>query len=1084
MIKKCIILITMLFFYSFGVVSASATEAKLINAAKSGNIKAIQDLLSQGFSTDTADNSGKTLLLLAASNGKYAAAEFLINEKANIKAVDIKGNNILHFLAVSGKKDAIGLMELALNRGADLNALNFNSPRQTPIEIAVKKSNIPALELFMAHGASPDYFLGNKPMIIFAYDAGQIKVMKFLAEKGANINAENPAKDTLLHLAVLKNDMAIVKYLIEKKASIDRKGSQGRTALFMAVEKGYFKTAEFLIKNGSVAETSDYSGKNIMHLLASGKNNGKIITAFSSYGINLNKTDSTGKTPLMTAISSKRWENVTSLIDAGAKFNFTDTAGKTLLVMAIENKNSSLASYFIEKGMDVKLKNTSGRTALHAIASLKGKAWDNIITQIIQKGGNVNEADNSGISPAGIAIDSGNSSGFKVLLDNGLDINLKEKGTDPLVLYSYKKNVKSAFTELVRKRADTSLKDGEGNSILHLVAEKGDIIFYNTLASMNPDLNIKNSAGKTPLFLSIEKGKLQFAKLIIEQKEKLNYKIKDNQGMSLLHYLASAKGGAALLSMLEVYPQWVSEKDMSGRTPLALAVHANLTDNAAFFIKNGADPKESDWLGSKLVITAYEKSNAMMNLLLTNGADPTAANPDGKTLFYLSIEKNDIPTFKLLVAQKGDLNKKYMGGMLPLNHAITKGRTEIIQFLISSDADLNLKDDAGNTPLVAAVTKTDYRTASLLLKGNAKGIADANIKNPNGKSVLLLSYEKNRSDIFDILLGAGASSAEKFDNGNTLLHMSASGNRIAFINSLIKNKAELNTLNIDSKTAVMLASEKGYSNAVKVLITGGADIKIKDKAGESALYKCIKTGGQGGYWCAEYLIKGGADINDRTGSGTPLLHEAAALGKFDIVNLFLKNSADPNILNQKNETLIMVLSKTPYSGTKDKAKSNQAAKLVTDLASKGSNPDIPDKFGRTPLDIACKTKNMIIIEALIKGGANVNGTDSSGNTALKKTVMDYTGDYKISAKEKKSATELIDLLIKNGADINAKDKFGRTALTHILKEANQKNFQKVADLIPVLKERGAAVNIKDNEGKNAADYAAQCNINEIKEIMR
>ncbi len=1061
-------------------VYAQATDVQLINAAKSGNIKVIKDSLDQGLKPDTVDKSGVPILILAVSNGKYPAAELLINEGANLRATDIKGNTILHILASGTRKEAVSLMELAIDKGADINALNYKSPRQTPAEIAVSRGNLIILELLMNKGVGADYTFGNKPMVVYAYETGQIKAMKYIIEKGANIDSENTNRDSLLQMAVMKNDMTTVKFLAEKKASLDRKGSMGRTALMMAADKGYLKIAEFLLQNGCSPESADYSGKNLMHLFAAGKNNGKTITAFSKYGININKKDSGGLTPLLTAVNGKRWENIQPLIDAGAEFRFVDSTEKTLLVKAIETKNSSLASYLIGKGIDVKKKDTSGRSALHAAAGLKGKEWDKILVMIIQAGCSVNDTDSVGTSAAGIAIDSGNSSGFQTLLDNGLNINLKERGTDPVVLYAYKKNAKSAFTALVKKGADTSLKDGAGNSILHLVAEKDDRLFYNTLAPLNPDLNIKNGAGKTPLFLAIEKGNLQFAKMLLDQKDKIDLKAKDSQRMSLLHYLAAAKGGITLLSALEVDKQQVSEPDASGRTPLALAVRANMVDNAAFFIKNGADTRGDDWLGSKLVISAYEQSKAMLNLLLLNGADPVAENPDGKTLFYLSIEKNDLATLKLLVLQKGDVNKKYMGGLVPLNHAIDRGRSEIIQFLILSGADLNIKDSKGNTPLVTSVTKSDYNTTSLLLKGNA----DFKIRSAEGKSVLLISYEKNRSDIFDILLGAGADAAEKFDSGNTLLHMSALGNRLSFINSLVKNKADLNVLNTEGKTAIMLASEKGFGNSVKALIAGGADLKIKDRAGESALYKCIKTGGEGGYWCAEYLVKGGAEINDKTGSGTPLLHEAAALEKFNIVTLFLKNGADPNILNQKNETLIMILSKTQFSSQKDKPKSTQAAKLITELTSKGSNPNIPDKYGRTPLDISCKLKNTIIIDALIKGGASVNAADNSGNTALKKIVMDYTGDYKFSDKEKKSTVELIDLLIKNGADINAKDKFGRTALTHIMKEANQKNFRKVTELFPLLRERGASTDIKDIEGNTALDYAKQSQINEIQQLAR
>lgn len=1066
--------------YSAAPVLAADDDAKLISAAKTGNVKNLQKMLEQGASRETADSTGKTLLLLAAFNGKYAAAELLLDSGSSVKAADLKGNTILHYLASSGRKEAIALMERALNRGADINALNFSTPRQTPAEIAVTKGNIPALELFMTRGVKPDYYFGNKPMIVYAYEIKQVKVVKFLAEKGANIDSENPSKDSLLQIAVQKNDINTVKFLAEKGASIDRKGSMGKTAFFMAVEKGYLKTGEYLVQKGASADAVDYSGRNIMHLLAAGKSNGKAIASFASSGVDINKRNSSGLTPLMTAITSKRWENVQPLIDAGADFSFTDSTGKTLLVMAIETKNPTLASYLVTKGIDVKKRDTSGRSSLHAAASMKGKQWDTLIAQIIQKGGNPNEGDSQGVTPAGIAIDSYNSAGFKVLLDNGLNVNLKERGTDPLVLYAYRKGMKSAFTELVKLNADISLKDGEGNSILHLAAEKDDRVFYNSLAQMNPDLNITNSAGKTPLFIAIEKGKLQFAKLLLEKKESINLNARDHQQMSVLHYLASAKGGAALLSMIGVTPQMVSDRDSNGRTPLAIAVHSNIVENADFFIKNGADPKGTDWLGSKLVITAYEKSKAMMNLLLLNGADPGSVNPDGKTLFYLTIEKNDLPTLKLLVEQKGDVNRKYMNGILPLNHAISKGRGEIIQFLISSGADINAVDDAGNSPLAAAVNASDYKTVSLLLKSGAK----AAVRNSLGKSLTFVSFEKNRSDIFDLLLASGADATERFESGNTFFHLAALGNRLSFINSLIKNKADINAANTDTKTPLMVASEKGYGNSVKALITGGADVKIKDKGGESALYKSIKTGGQGGYWCADYLVKGGAEINDRTASGTPLLHEAAALEKFDIVNLFLKNGGNPDILNQRNETLIMILSKTSFSGKNDKAKATRAAKLILELTSKGSNADVPDKYGRTPLDIACRLKNVVVIEALIKGGANVNGTDGSGNTALKKSVMDYIGDYKLSEKEKKSTIELIDLLLKNGADINARDKFGRTALSHILREANDKNYQKVSDMVPVLTARGGSLQIKDTEGKTASDYASESKITQIRELAR
>ena len=159
------------------------------------------------------------------------------------------------------------------------------------------------------------------------------------------------------------------------------------------------------------------------------------------------------------------------------------------------------------------------------------------------------------------------------------------------------------------------------------------------------------------------------------------------------------------------------------------------------------------------------------------------------------------------------------------------------------------------------------------------------------------------------------------------------------------------------------------------------------------------------------------------------------------------------------------------TGAKDRWKSDRAAKVITELAGKGGDVNRTDKYGRSPMDLACRVKNPVIIEALLKNGALVDAKDANGNTPLKKVVMDYTGDYKVSEKDKKAALEIIDLLIKNGAAIDVQDKFGRTPLTHIVREANEKNRQKVLGIVPELLSRGARTDIADNEGKTAADYA-------------
>lgn len=1056
----------------------AADEDKLIFAAKTGNLKVVQQYIEENYSPDTADKSGKTIIMHAVSAGKYNVAEYLLSKGASANRSDNKGYSAMHILASNSSKGSLAFMEKALSSKARTGDIAFDG--ETPAAILIRKGNIAGIELFLDKGDfTPHTNVRGVPAIVYAYKFGQKKIFMLLADRGANLNVNDDKRTPLLFLAVEKRDLATVKYIVEKGAVVDIKNPGGETPLLAAAKNGDLSITLYLAEKGASQSVSDISGRNVLHMLASVRNAGKIIQAFKFDSSVINKRDKSGMTPIYYAASLKRWENVIPIAETGGDINFADTAGKTLLMAVIEGGNLETAGYIIKKGGSVKAADSTGRIPLHFAVMNKGKKWDEVILLLIQQGSNVNAVDNSGSSAAGKAIESANFSAFKILMGNGLNINYIEKGTTPLLLYAYRNSQKLIAGELMKAGADISAKDSDGNSLLHVLAEKNDSQLYKSMLSYNLNLNLKNIKGQTPLFTAIEKGNFSFAQILMNEKEKMDPAVKDSSGMSAMHYLASMKGGDKLLASDTLASVSVTDKDAAGRTPLAIAVHSGLTANAVYFLGRGADAAGDDWNGVKLALVGYDRSKAMLNLLLDKGADPESTAPNGITLLHMGIEKKDAETVKLLVQKGVNINKQYRNGSYPLLHAIYKGNAAVIQFLIQSGADTNVKDSSGVTPLVAAVESKDLKTAEFLVKGGA----DVNAVNNKGKALILVSYETNRIDVFNLLISGGAKANSLFD-GNTLLHMAASANRISFITSLIKGGADLNARNSDNKTAVMLASEKGYGNSVRTLAAGGADLSLKDSAGESALYKAVRIGGDGGYNAAEALIKGGAQVNDASSEGVPVLHEAVTGAKFQFVSLLLKNGADPNVLNKKNESAILILSRTTAAVKNEQYKLNQAAKAITELISKGGDPNLSDKYGRTPLDLSCKLRSKPVVEALLKNGAKVNEGDQYGNTALKKVVMDFTGDYRVSEKEKKATLEIIDLLIKNGADINLKDKSGRTPLTHIVKEMNPRNQQKVIEIIPELIKRGALADIRDNDNKSASDYASASGVYEIKEMMR
>jgi uncharacterized protein len=84
------------------------------------------------------------------------------------------------------------------------------------------------------------------------------------------------------------------------------------------------------------------------------------------------------------------------------------------------------------------------------------------------------------------------------------------------------------------------------------------------------------------------------------------------------------------------------------------------------------------------------------------------------------------------------------------------------------------------------------------------------------------------------------------------------------------------------------------------------------------------------------------------------------------------------------------------------------------LLQRGADPNIRNKKGLTPLQLATALRFTEGVEALVKGGANVNVGDQTGETPLITAV--HTGNVR-----------LVRLLLEQGADPDHNDNSGRSA---------------------------------------------------------
>lgn len=75
----------------------------------------------------------------------------------------------------------------------------------------------------------------NKTVLMYAVWVGNEDAVKYLIEKGANVNAQDIGGATALHLAAWKSYTSIALYLIDKGASTTATSNEGMTPMDIAI---------------------------------------------------------------------------------------------------------------------------------------------------------------------------------------------------------------------------------------------------------------------------------------------------------------------------------------------------------------------------------------------------------------------------------------------------------------------------------------------------------------------------------------------------------------------------------------------------------------------------------------------------------------------------------------------------------------------------------------------------------------------------------------------------------------------------------------------------------------------------------
>jgi ankyrin repeat protein len=262
----------------------------------------------------------------------------------------------------------------------------------------------------------------------------------------------------------------------------------------------------------------------------------------------------------------------------------------------------------------------------------------------------------------------------------------------------------------------------------------------------------------------------------------------------------------------------------------------------------------------ELLQAAAKGNTSLVESLISSGADINSRDDLGATPLFLAAVKGHTETVVLLIQNGAEIDARNQHGITPLFPAAGRGHLSLVQILVKSGANVNaVSENLNHTPIFSSV---NVEIAKALMEGGA----EINIRDKLGQSPLIRAAMNGRSDIVVFFLNTGEIVLKEGEAGK-LFKVGATGcltpnsvDRImefgidekeikaAFFNAimgpdgcleLVKHFIELG-VDKDSQTeagitGLMLAATWRHLDIVEFLLNQGADTKLKDRNGDTAL---------------------------------------------------------------------------------------------------------------------------------------------------------------------------------------------------------------------------------------------------------
>ena len=271
--------------------------------------------------------------------------QMAVKNSSILRIQDKDQNTLLHFASLKGKRE---IAEYLLDNGLEVDAQNHN--KQTPLHLAATTGYLEVVKLLVDRGADLEAktYRGRTPAFVTLVENSSAEIVKYLIEKGTDINSMDSNGTSLLVRACERKYPEIVDLLLDLGVKLPTAKGEVFNLISYAAYVDHPRLYSLLREKNRDIDLSRYEAYLVQRAAEAGSD--RILEQFINEGFPVDKANMYGNYAIHLAAKGGHLDAAMILLKHGADVHQKNKLGKTAIHFALDYGHLDMASQLKHQG--------------------------------------------------------------------------------------------------------------------------------------------------------------------------------------------------------------------------------------------------------------------------------------------------------------------------------------------------------------------------------------------------------------------------------------------------------------------------------------------------------------------------------------------------------------------------------------------------------------------------------------------------------------------------------------------------------------------------------------------------------------